>query len=94
MAQFLNSIILRGIFSVFSSVEPASFQTKCHTAGEGSRGIPQAKAAECWFSPSERNRREVLRGMFLVFSRLEPPFGSNMDADWGEEEARTRARQG
>jgi len=46
---------------MFSSVEPASFRTKCHTAGEDSRGRPQATTAECWFLPSERTRRHAER---------------------------------
>ena len=46
---------------MFSSVEPASFRTKCHTAGELSRGRLQATTAECWFLPSERTRRHAER---------------------------------
>jgi len=61
--RFLNNIIICSIFSMFSSVEPASFRTKCHTAGEGSRGRPQATTAECWFLPSERSRRPAERAI-------------------------------
>ena len=48
---------------MFSSVEPASYRTKCHTAGEDSRGRPQATTAECWFLPSERTRRHAERAI-------------------------------
>jgi len=61
--RFLNNIIICSIFSMFSSVEPASFRTKCHTAGELSRGRLQATTAECWFLPSERTRRQAERSI-------------------------------
>ena len=55
---------------MFSSVEPASFRTKCHTAGEGSRGRPQATTAECWFLPSERTRRHADRKISNKYNNL------------------------
>ena len=44
---------------MFSSVESASFRTKCHTAGAKSRGRSQATSTECWFLPNERTDRDV-----------------------------------
>jgi len=57
--RFLNNIKNRGILSMFSSVESASFRTKCHTAGAKSRGRSQATSTECWFLPNERTDRDV-----------------------------------
>ena len=63
---------------MFSCVESASCRTKCHTAGENSRGRPQATSAECSFLPSERTRRHAERAiakkqkkLYYVFNDFE-----------------------